>query len=200
MNPKIRKSVAEDAKHFMAIKNQLSLNNATDTTMDGGFILGTDLNTYQFYVENGICLTATNNNKIVGYGIVLPFTLVKQSELWLKRKSVQWDIELEEIETKNIAYFEQLAFLKGNRKLSMLLAYKISKTAFDDGADYILTTTVKEPILNLAAVPYIKGVGGKLVGRIDEVYPNYSNIISDIYLISKSDFISRTSSFLIIVF
>lgn len=183
---KIRKSILTDAEHFIAIKEKLSMANHSRQTNQGGFLLGTDLKTYQFFISYGICYTAEVLGEVVGFGIILPNELVKQSEIWDKRKEVDWKIDLSLLENSNVAYLEQLAFLGGNRKLVLILTHNLMHTAFENKADYILTTTVREPIHNLAALPLIKAAGGIKVGNVNEVYPQVGNINSDIYCIPKS--------------
>ncbi len=191
MNHIIRKSELQDAPHFVRIKNALPLPATTNATKNGGFLLGTDIPTYQFYIEHGSCLTAEKDGKIIGFGIVLPNHIIRESELWKKRNSVNWAINIRLLEQSNIAYFEQLAFIQGRRKISMQLAYQVAKSAFDKGAEFILTTTVNKPIANKAAIPYITAIGGRKIGNIDETYPQVGAINSDIYLIAKNDFFNK---------
>lgn len=191
MNQTIRKSIIQDAQYFVSIKNKLPLPSGNENSTKGGFLLGTDIDTYQFYIENGHCLTAVVAGQIVGFGIVLPNHLVKKSELWEKRKSVDWNIDINDLEHSTVSYIEQLAFLKGHRKLSILLSYNLANTAFNNGSYFMLTTTVKKPTLNLAAIPFIKAIGGTLIGNIDETYPTVGNINSDIYLIDKTTFYKK---------
>jgi len=187
MNPNIRRSILEDAADFIKIKERLPLNIENDHTNQGGFLLGTDIETYKFYISHGICLTAIADETI-GFGIMLPNELVKQSELWEKRKSVNWSVDLETLEKSNISYLEQMAFLKGYRKLTLILAYNLLHAAFENGAEFVLTTTVKRPVINKAAIPLILAAGGRKVGNIDEVYPQIGDINSDIYLMDKDAF------------
>lgn len=184
----IRKSIIEDAEYFIKIKERLPLCTQDEQSEKGGFLLGTNLETYQFYIHNGLCFTALANEEVVGFGIILPNELIKQSALWEKRKSVDWSLDLSRLENSNVAYIEQLAFLKGHRKLTIILSYELLHTAFENGAELILTTTVREPVINLSAVPMIKAVEGKLIGNIDEVYPIVGDINSDIYLMDKAPF------------
>jgi len=198
MNQKIRKSTLEDAEDFVRIKDHLPLNTQSNHTQQGGFLLGTNLETYQFFIHHGFCLSAIASHKVVGFGIILPDDLVRQSELWEKRKAAKWLIDITAIENSNIAYLEQMAFLKGNDKLVVTLSYNLIHGAFENGADYILTTTVKKPMVNEAAIPLIKAGGGRRVGNIDEVYPQVGQINSDIYLIEKTTFykcINKLSSY-----
>ena len=191
MKQKIRKSTLKDAQDFVQIKTKLPIPKNKENAKHGGFLLGTDINTYKFYIENGNCLTAIFNNEIVGFGIILPNQLVRNSDLWEKRKQVNWSINFEDIENSNVSYVEQLAFLKGHRKLSLILSYNLVKSVFDSGSDYILTTTVKEPIMNTAALPYIKATGGYRIGNIDETYHSVGRINSDIFLIEKDVFYKK---------
>ncbi|MDC1174235.1 hypothetical protein OAT67_02495 [Bacteriovoracaceae bacterium] len=191
MKQKIRKSTIQDAQHFVRIKNTLPLPKEKKDTIKGGFLLGTDINTYKFYIENGHCLTAVVKDEIVGFGIILPNQLVKNSELWEKRKQVKWTINFTDLEEGNVSYLEQLAFVSGHRMLSIALSYNLVKSIFDGGTNFILTTTVKKPVLNTAAIPYIKSIGGFKIGNIDETYPIVGNINSDVYLIKKNTFYKK---------
>jgi len=190
MNPNIRRSILEDASEFIKIKERLPLSTQDDHNNQGGFLLGTDIETYKFYISHGICLTAIAD-EVVGFGIMLPNAIVKQSELWEKRKYVDWSVDLKTLENSNISYLEQMAFLKGHKKLTLILAYNLLHDAFEKGAEYVLTTTVRKPVINVAAVPLILAAGGKKVGNIDEIYPQIGDINSDIYLMGKETFYER---------
>ena len=74
----IRPSCLADAVHFVGIKERLPLDTESDHTQQGGFLLGTDLDTYQFYVDHGSCLSAEVGGEVVGFGIMLPNHLVKR--------------------------------------------------------------------------------------------------------------------------
>jgi hypothetical protein len=184
---KIRISQITDAQAFIDIKNKLPISNSEDETTTGGFLLGTNIETYRFYIEQAFCLSLVNDEAVLGFGIVLKDAMVKQSELWEKRKLVDWTIDISAIESKKICYFEQLAFLKGNGQYSIAVAYRLLCKAFETH-DVLLTTTVEKPISNLAAVPYILGVGGKKIGSIDEIYPEVGDINSNVFMVTKADF------------
>lgn len=68
------------------------------------------------------------------------------------------------------------------------------KWLFDSDYSALFTTTVNKPILNLAAIPFIKAVDGKKVGNIDEVYPVVGQINSDIYLVEAALFYQKTQA------
>ena len=128
MSRMIRKSILKDAQHFVEVKNQLVL--SLNDKNSGGFLLGTDVDTYTFYIKNGKCLTAVANDNVVGFGIVLPDSIVRNSMLWEKRRTASWTINLKDLEESNIAYFEQLAFLKSYKKVIHFFGISVSKYSF----------------------------------------------------------------------
>lgn len=188
MNKLIRKANAQDAEAMLHIKNCLPLKKTDGSSTKGGFLLGTNKEQYLKYIEESHCLVAEENNKVVGFGIVLKDQHLKTSDIWLRRKNAKWNIDIENYENINLNYFEQLAFLPGYRTLVVLLAYKLILNSINEGAKYIFATTVHKPILNLAAIPFILSVKGKWVGQIDEFYPIVGEILSDIYLIDLNYF------------
>ena len=192
MKTSIRIAELRDAAAFVAIKDQLPITRTDGSTTTGGFLLGTDKETYKYYIENAFCLTAECNHKIVGFGIIFTDEMLRNSDVWLRRKQANWSIDLTDWEDKKLCYFEQLAFLPGNRKLVLLLAYNLVKWVFDLGYETLFTTTVKQPVLNLAAIPFINAVEGILAGNIMEVYPEIGLINSDIYLIESELFLANT--------
>lgn len=192
MKSRIRIAELQDAAAFVAIKDQLPIQRTDGSTTTGGFLLGTDLNTYEYYIENAFCLVAEVNNVIVGFGIIFPDEMLRSSDVWLRRKQADWFIDLAFWEDKKLCYFEQLAFLPGHKKQVILLAYNLVKWVFDLGYETLFTTTVKEPVLNLAAIPFINAVDGIKAGSIQEVYPKIGLINSDIYLIDSEAFDRKT--------
>lgn len=188
MNQKIRKSIPQDAEHFVKIKERLPLASPNQHSEQGGFLLGTTLETYQLYIKHGFCLSALEDDTLVGFGILLPNDMVRKSEIWEKRSSAKWSLDISVLENNSIAYIEQLAFLKGFRKLVLALSYRLMHHAFESGARYVLTTTVRKPVVNKAAIPLIRAAGGQLSGNIDEVYPEVGPINSDIFLMEKKAF------------
>ncbi|HPI54862.1 MAG TPA: hypothetical protein PLU10_09225 [Chitinophagaceae bacterium] len=191
MNKQIRKAVLSDAAALMAIKNQLSFTKIDGTSTTGGFLLGTDLSTYELYIEQTHVLVAEQEGRVVGFGIFFNDAWLRKSDLWQRREQVDWQLDMHVLEASTLAYIEQLAFLPGHRKQALLLIYNLVHWAYHLSHEALLTTTVKSPILNLAAVPYIMAAGGQQVGHIDEVYPVIGDICSDIYLLQKKDFYQR---------
>ena len=194
MNTRIRKAHLSDAEAFIEIKNQLPISMADGTTTKGGFLLGTDIETYRQFIKNEYCLVAETDTGIVGFGIILKDSTLRASEIWEKRSSADWFIDLAIYESQHLAYFEQLAFLKGHRKGVLTLCYNLVKWVFEQGYETLFTTTVNKPILNLAAIPFIKAAGGIQAGNIDEFYPKIGQINSDIYLIERKIFFEKVKN------
>lgn len=194
MSQNIRRSVIKDAEQFIEIKNQLPMPAGDESTRNGGFLLGTNIDQYRDFIRHCYCLSAEVNGRVAGFGVILPNEVLKQTEIWNKRHSASWFTDLRTLEQSNACYFEQLAFLKGYRKLAIALSYNLAAYAFRKGHTTLLTTTVNRPVLNLAAVPFIKAVNGKKVGNIDEVYPEVGNINSDIYMVKAEEFYLKVKS------
>lgn len=187
----IRKAELQDAESFILIKQKLKLNAAHQNSGQGGFLLGTDLQTYQYFISKADCFVAEINSEIIGFAIALPDDLIRKSELWLKRNQVVWKFSLETIERSKLAYIEQLACLPQHHFSAFSLASHLIYFLFNCGVENIITTTVVKPVLNKAALPFIFAVGGIHVGEINEYYPEYGAITSDIYCISREAFLKH---------
>ena len=120
--------------------------------------------------------------------------MLRESDIWKRRNEATWDVDLSIYETRKICYFEQLAFLPGHRRLVVALAYNLLKWTFDKGYNTVFTTTVKEPVLNLAAIPFINVLSGIKAGNINEEYPLIGHINSDIYLVESGNFYFNTAN------
>ena len=190
---KIRVAEVRDAEAFVAIKNQLPITRADGSTTTGGFLLGTDLETYKTYITQGYCLVAEVNNQVVGFGIMFTDKMLRESDVWQRRHLATWNIALSDYENRNLCYFEQLAFLSGHRRLALALAYNLVKQTFDKGYHTLVATTVKAPVLNLAAIPFIQAAGGLHTGNINEVYPTIGLINSDIYMLDANRFYTHAA-------
>ena len=194
MSSLLRIAKKEDASSFIDIKNQLPITRADGTTTRGGFLLGTDLKTYEHYIETCFCLVAEVNHKVVGFGIIFDDDQLRRSHIWQRRELANWNVDLRHYESEMLCYFEQLAFLEGHKRLVIQLAYNLVKWAFRKNHSILFTTTVNKPITNLAAVPFINSVAGIKAGNIDEVYPSIGPINSDIYIIERQLFYKQIAA------
>lgn len=187
---RLRTANIDDAAALIRIKKALPMPDLGLETSEGGFLLGTDQATYETYLQQAYCLIAEGESP-VGFGIIFPDELVRASELWQKREAVRWAVNLTDFENKKLGYFEQLAFLPYQRRWAIALAYHLVKHAFRQGHEVLFMTTVNKPILNLAALPFIRRAGGFYAGNIDEYYPGIGAINSDIYGIRAKDFVAN---------
>ncbi len=194
MKIKLRKALPTDADAFVYIKEQLPLTLTDGSSTKGGFLLGTNKETYIEYITNSYCLIAEDNDLVVGFGIVLPDHILRASDIWIRRAEATWNIGLEVYESKYLCYFEQFAFLPGYKRAAITLAYHIVKRAFGEGHEVMFTTTVNKPILNLAAIPFINAANGIKAGNINETYPIIGHINSDIYLLEATTFYRQSQA------
>lgn len=191
----LRQAKVIDAEQFLNVKNSLPMPSALSETARGGFLLGTNVETYQFYIENGYVNILEEKGEIVGFAIVLPDILLRNSELWQRKDEIIWDnFDAEQFEGKQICYFEQLAVLPKSkyRFWGVSLAYLTLSQAFESH-QAMFTTIVKEPIFNQASIPFLENVGGKCVGEVNEVYPEVGKLISKIYFVERESFRKKTT-------
>jgi hypothetical protein len=184
----IRKAVADDVESLLHIKRMLPLTMHDGNKTTGGFLLGSSPEQYEHHILHDQCIVALAGTGIIGFGIMMYNDSVRRSDIWLRRHHATWRIDIADFELLPICYFEQLAFLPGYSRAVLNLAYHMVVGAFEAGHHALFTTTVHKPILNLAAVPYIKKGGGVLAGSIYEDYPEIGEILSDIYVMERDVF------------
>jgi hypothetical protein len=187
---KFRRAKTEDAACFVRIKEQLPMPIQSEgVSHTGGFLLATSENMYLYFINHAYCLVGEENNRIVGFGILLPDEILKISELWDKRSIVNWQIDIDSYEESKICYFEQLAFLPPFGRMAPILAFTLLHNAFQqESYDAMFTSTVRRPVANLAPVRLIKAAGGRVIGNINEHYLGAGEINSDVYIVEKPDF------------
>lgn len=188
----IRNARLEDAVSFVRIKEQLPMPEGNEST-SGGFLLGTDIETYGFYIRKA-SVKVIDSRGVKGFSIIMPDTLVRQSELWQKKEQVETDLNLAGFDNVPICYYEQLAVLPAYREKSSLLAYRSASEAFRKH-DLMFMTTVRFPLKNKAAHSLMKAAGAVHIGIIEEHYPDAGDIFSDVFMLKKEDFIRNTAEF-----
>lgn len=194
MSLKLRRAELIDAEQFINVKKSLPMPSDLNETVRGGFLLGTNIETYRFFIENAYVNVLENDGQIVGFAIILPDKLLRNSEIWQRKEEIRWEkFDAEQFEDKPICYFEQLAVLPDSkyRFWGTSLAYLTLSQAFANH-EAMFTTVVKEPVFNQAAIPFIENVGGKCVGEVNEVYPEVGKLVSKVYFIEREIFKERT--------
>lgn len=194
MSLKLRRAKLTDAEQFINVKKSLPMPSDLSEMVRGGFLLGTNIETYRFFIENAFVNVLEDKGKIVGFAIILPDALLRNSEIWQRKNEIRWDnFETVKFEDKAICYFEQLAVLPDRkyRFFGISLAYLTLSQAFANH-EAMFTTIVKEPVFNQAAIPFLENVGGKCVGEVNEVYPKVGNLVSKVYFVEQEKFYQET--------
>jgi hypothetical protein len=126
----------------------------------------------------------------VGFAIVMRHDTLIQSELLKRAEQVQWEAAFRQrFDAQRIAFFEQLGMLPDAtyRVYAKYLAFSITWQVLQTH-DALFTTVLQYPFVNTAALSFIKVVGFQLVGVVDEVYPEYGHIKSDVYHLERQTF------------
>jgi ribosomal protein S18 acetylase RimI-like enzyme len=192
----LRRAHPDDALAFVRVKTALPMPQRLQTTQ-GGFLLGTSLEQYRAFIERDLVWVLEDAGHIVGFAIVLGWDSLRHSELWLKRDEVKLETATAIVFPERPAYFEQLAVLPEARGSAWYLAYRATCEALRDH-DGMLTTTVRQPVTNTAALPYLRVAGFQRVGEILETYPEVGQIVSDVHYLPKQVFLERTRNALFV--
>ena len=190
----LRRAKLIDAEQFIKVKKSLAMPQNLGETVRGGFLLGTNLETYRFFIENAYVNVLEDKGTIVGFAIILPDILLRNSELWQRKNEINWDnFEAEQFDEKPICYVEQLAVLPESkyRFFGVGLAYLTLLQAFESH-EAMFSTIVKEPIFNQASIPFLENVGGKCVGEVNEVLPEFGRLLSRVYFVEREEFRQTT--------
>ena len=185
----IRPAKLSDVQGMLHVKKQLVFQETSGFSTQGGFLLGSDEQGYRARIAQHMSWVIEDNG-IQGFAIILPNAALRASELWSRKEDIRWEIDPEPLEQGNIGYYDQLAVLPGPcRKLAPVLAFVSLLDFIQQDPDFLLSSTVVKPIQNLAAVPYLKYLGGKCVGYLDEVDPIIGQLLSDIWVIKQQDWL-----------
>ena len=196
MNLKLRRARLSDAEGFFRVKKSLPMPLESHETARGGFLLGTNVETYRFFIENAIVNVLEKDEKIVGFAIILPDNLLRNSEIWQRKDQINWeDFTVEKFENKPVCYFEQLAILPNAeyRFFGVALAYLTLTQSFKYH-EAMFATIVKEPIFNQASIAFLENIGGCCVGTVDEFLPEFGNLVSKVYFVDRKVFAEKTAN------
>jgi hypothetical protein len=200
MNLKLRRARPSDAEGLFRVKKSLPMPTDSSETAHGGFLLGTNIETYRFFIENAYTNVLEKDEKIVGFAIILPDNLLRNSEIWQRKDQIDWEnFAVEKFENKPVCYFEQLAILPNvsYRFFGVALAYLTLTQAFKHH-EAMFATIVKEPIFNQASIAFLENIGGCCVGTVDEFLPEFGNLVSKVYFVDREVFAETTAKHRII--
>lgn len=191
MQATLRRAHSGDAPALLSVKNQIRLTMEQQTDhQKGGFLLGTSLQEYQQFIEKDLVWVSEGAEKIFGFAIVLRHESLIGSLLLQRAEKVQWAAGFQAgFSAGRFAFFEQLGLLPEHqfRVYAKYLAFLAVWHTLKDH-DALFTTVLQFPIQNKAALPFIQISGFELAGRVDEIYPEYGHIQSDVYCLEKEQF------------
>lgn len=187
----LRRATLEDLDAVLAIKRALPMPHAgheRSETSSGGFLLGSDAQTYAELLAVARMWLLEIAGVAVGFSVTLDDPVLRASPVWARRPLIQWhaDFDPDAALARRIGYFDQLAVLPRLRSRywgAALALRALAELIEDEAHDLVLTTTVLEPIVNRAALPYLARVGARTVGRLAERYEGVGPIVSAIHAI-----------------
>lgn len=192
MRVTIRLGVPEDAPGLLALKERLRMPSGSQETRRGGFLLGTSLEQYGHHLSHDQVIVAATPAGVTGFSIVLGHDRFVCSELWRKKDAARLSEAAQVLTGRSVAYYEQLAFLPGcaARVYAKDVAFINLYLALESHQS-VVATIVRHPIHNRAALPFMLAAGFERIGSINEVYPEYGPILSDIYHLDRAIFLAR---------
>lgn len=192
--PTIRAARPSDLAAMLAIKASLKLSLKAENK--GGFLLGTSAETYLQHINKKEVWVLESPCNITGFAVLWQDETFKTSELFEKRHRATFLTPPDALLELPIAYFDQIAVLpdQSHRVHGKTLALHALLSALE-AHPLVLATTVRAPINNRAATPYLRAAGFETIGTIDEIYPEVGEISSDLHLLSKKVFIERSKQF-----
>ncbi len=185
---RIRRALPGDISAMLQLKSELRFQGGEQHSARGGFLLGSSAEGYQQKVRDGIAWVLEKDT-LEGFAIVLPDAAFKASALWQRRHQVDGEVAIDHFEALTLGYFDQLAVRPGaSRRYSAALALTAMMELMEGGADAMITATVVEPVVNVAAVPFVQRMGGQCVGRLAETDPHVGDLVSEIWVVTQAGY------------
>ncbi len=182
MTARIRPAGPGDLAAIVAIKEALAFAPGSARPR-GGFLLGCAPERYLALIGAGCVLVLEQERQIAGFAVTVPDPLLRASDLWARRSLIRWRAgEGEPPEGERIAYFDQLALAPSASRLGAApLALAAAGRLAEAGHARLYATTLQAPIRNPAALPLLRGIGARLVGRVTEQYEDVGEVVSDLH-------------------
>lgn len=195
----IRPAAPADAPGLLDVKRQLRLPADAGQAPRGGFLLGTTLAQYAHFIAHDDVLVAEDcaAGRVVGFSIVLRHASVLRSDLWQRAQRARWDENFlaalgGDAARRPFAFYEQLGCLPddASRVFAKYLAFASVHRAL---AAYpsLITTILRVPVYNRAALPFLQVAGFEPVGRITEHYPEIGRIEAELFHLDRAEFQRR---------
>ena len=158
----------------------------------GDFLLGSDREQYRAHVAHGrVMVSVADDGGIDAFSVVLDDATFRASELWGQRHHADLPAELvARFEGARLAYFDQLVARPGHAWGSARLAFAHLVDVMRRH-DAVLATTVVEPVVNVAALPFLRTFGFAVVGHVDETHAQIGVLRSAVHLLPRDAFERR---------
>jgi hypothetical protein len=180
MTARLRAARPDDLPALVAIKESLALSREGGSAARGGFLLGCTPERYALLIAAAQVTLLEVEGRIAGFAIALPDAVLRASELWARRASIRWAPgEGEPSEGRSLAYFDQLALAPWTSRLHAApLALAAVRRLAADGHEHLYATTLAAPLRNRASYPLLAAFGARIVGEVEEEYPEAGSVLS----------------------
>ena len=187
----VRRGQLADLDALVALR-EIRAWRGTSSSAPGGFLLGSDRAHYGEHVVHGrVMVSIGRDGGIAAFSVVLDDDAFRASELWESRHHADVPVDLmARFEGARLAYFDQLVAHPGRGWASARVAFRHAVDAMQRH-DALLATTVIEPVINGAALPFLRELGFEVVGHVEEVYPRIGRLRSAVHLLARDAFDRR---------
>jgi hypothetical protein len=182
---RLRKAGMQDLGAIVSIKEALRLLPG-QAAGRGGFLLGCSPERYAQLIERANVLLLEEAGEAFGFAVTLPDPLLRTSELWQRRAAIQWTTgEGEPPAGGRVAYFDQLALRPGaSRRHAPALAFAAVQELAVAGHGHLYATIIDAPVRNEAALPLMRVLRTRVVGMVEEHYPEAGRVVSELHYVA----------------
>ena len=97
----IRPATIVDIPAMIQIKESLAFEHHSESSSEGGFLLGADAQGYKARIAFGYTWVLDVDG-VKGFSILLPDQALRMSEIWQRRTDIEWSVEFEDLEDKHV--------------------------------------------------------------------------------------------------
>lgn len=181
----VRRALPGDVDALLEVKAELRLAPGEESA-SGGFLLGSSREQYVLLVERAEVhvLQDASTGEVGGFVVALPDPVLRAGELWSRREAIRWEgVDPGVLEGARVAYLDQMAVRTQRRYRTYAGALAVSALAelVRSGHQHLFATVVVEPVRNLASLPFLRALGARRVGEVEEEYEGVGRVLSGLY-------------------